>query len=196
LLALFVLLTISGLDGRVGYEPHGPPQDYPASQIVPDPRPPFRLDTNRPWNIDLGRGSGMDGLDTVKLSQDGQVILHRPRRVRQWNGYAQVWDTAELTLPPDSVGRIADAVAAERLLDLDRAYHAAVYDGTQWVLWVRQDGREKVVYLNNHFPDPVVRFAAAVDAELVAAGDRVRWRPVPFWEHGSHDDELWASNRR
>lgn len=192
-----VLLTA---EPTVGYDPVPPPptfDEFPLTvEVVPDTRPAFTFDPAQAWQIDLGRGSGMDGLETVEMANDGKVTLHRAKAVRQGDGYAHTWEKATPSLSPDAVKRIADAVVAERLPELGRAYHAGVFDGTQWVLWVRQGGREKVVYCDNHFPESVVRFAATVDAELVAIGAAVRWQQVPFWDERRHERELWDSLQR
>ena len=200
---VFAVYFANNADGSVGYKPHGPPQSLAELgvvtevEVVPDPRPAFTLEPTQPWKIDLGRGSGWHGLDTVALAHDGRVVLHQAKWEREGTANRQRRESAELTLPPDAIRHITDSVVAERLLDLGREYHAkGVADGTQWVLWVRQGGREKAVYLDNHFPEAAVQFAATVDAELTAAGAGLRWRNVFGWDERGHERELWASIRR
>lgn len=197
---LFAAGWLGGSTDTVGYQPHDPPHPLPfehvVTSVVPDPRPPLVLNPAEPWRIELGRGSGQYGLETVKLTHDGRAVVHQMNQRREWNGVTRFWETATLTLPPEAVTRITDAVAAERLGELHRHYSSGWVDGNQWVLWVRQGNREKAVYFDNHFPEPVVRFAAAVDAELVTAGVGLRWRKVPAWDADTHDRELWASIRR
>jgi len=80
---------------------------------------------------------------------------------------------------------------------MDKAYHADIYDGTQWVLWIRQGDREKVVYCSNHFPDPIVRFAAWLDANVArSVGPSLKWRAVPALRSRDHERELWQSIER
>src|SRR5262249_32140743 len=45
---------------------------YPPGMLV-------RLDASAPYRIELGRGSGLHGLDTVTVLQDGTVTLYRMR---------------------------------------------------------------------------------------------------------------------
>jgi len=180
-----------------GYEPHGSPMNHPVSKVVKDDRPPFRIDPDRPWGIEFGRGSGWHGLDTIKFDQDGRLVLHRLKEEPQGGGIAHSWETATAHLPPEAVAKVLEAIASDRLLTLDKASHAAVYDGTQWVLWVRQGEREKVVYFDNHFPDPIVRFSGRLD-EIVAGsvGPGLKWRAVPLARSRDHERELWESIKR
>jgi hypothetical protein len=194
-------LLLAGCSGRpaesTGYEPADPPMSHPASEVVKDNRPAFRIDPGKPWRLEFGRGSGWHGLDTIKLDNDGRLVLHRLKPERQGDTIAHSWETASLELPADAVAKVLEAVEAHRLLELNKAYHAAVADGTQWVLWVRQGEREKSVYFNNHFPDPIVRFAGRLDKILSAsAGPKLRWRPVPHADSRNHARELWDSIKR
>lgn len=136
----------------------------------------------------------MDGLDTVVIDQDGSLVLHR----RKWETDSGAgWETASAQLPRESVAGIRKAIEANDLLGLAKAYHADVFDGTQWVLWIRQGSHEKAVYFNNHFPDSILRFADRLD-EIVArsAGPNLRWQAVRAFELGEHQRGLWDSIRR
>jgi hypothetical protein len=179
-------------NGPTGYRPFGLPCDYcnhPLSRVVKDDRPPLRIDPERPWRIEFGRGSGWHGLETVKLDQDGWVVLHREKSGQ--------WATTTLQLSADAVTGILEAVGANRLVELDRLYHADVFDGTQWVLCIRQGDREKTVYFDNHFPEPILRFATRLDEILVASADpNLRWRRVWGIDYRKHDRDLWDSIRR
>jgi hypothetical protein len=186
LLPRFVPLPITVAEG---YEQYGTPMNHPVSEVKKDDRPAFRIDPKKPWVIEFGRGSGWHGLDTAKLDQDGRLILYRLREDR--------WETAAAQLPPGTVAEVLEAVKANRLLELDRAYHAAVCDGTQWVLSVRQGDREKALYFNNHFPDPIVGFAERFDAVVAGSvGPALRWRAVPSAWARDHERELWQSINR
>lgn len=128
-----------------GYEAFGPPISFPASKVVMDDCPAFRLDPGAPWRIEFGRGSGWHGLDTVKLDQNGRAVFHRLKRERHGDIIAHSWETTTAQLSPEAVGTLLESIEANRLLRLAKEYHADLADGTQWVLWVRQGGREKAV---------------------------------------------------
>lgn len=90
-----------------------------------------------------------------------------------------------------------EEVEANRLLGLDKEYHADVCDGTQWVLWVRQGDREKTVFFNSHFPDPIIRFAEQLDAIVSGSvGPGLKWRAVPPAQSRDHEQALWESIKR
>ncbi len=180
-----------------GYEAHGAPHSLPLAEVVPDPRPPFRLDPGAPWRLTLGRGSGWHGLDTVEVGHDGSLVLYRMAHRRRRKTIVVSWQTATAQLPPDATTKVFDAVEANGLLGLAKAYHANVADGTQWVLWVRQGEREKAVYFNNHFPDAIVRFADRLDTIVAeAVGSDLRWWGVPSAREREHEKDLWGSIRR
>jgi hypothetical protein len=148
-----------------------------------------RLEPDQPWLIEFGRGSGWHGLDTVKVLQDGTVILHR--------GYDNSWETARLHLPKSALAQLLGAVQKNRLVELDREYDGAVADGTQWVLRVKMDDQQKAVYFNNSFPESIVQFAATFDEVLAANGlEKVAWRRVAYFKARAHEQNLWDSIKR
>ena len=114
LLVLIAVPYVVGYGQSVGYEPQGPPRFSPEREarveveVTPDTRPAFQFDPSQPWQIDLGRGSGMYGLDTVALASDGRAVLYLAKWIRNSNVNSQTWQKATLTLPPDAVRRIAD----------------------------------------------------------------------------------------
>ncbi len=172
-------------------------ENSPLSRIVEDASPRFTIDAGKPWKIEFGRGSGWEGLDTVKLTDDGKVVLHR----QTWqadNGIRSAkWETAQLALPRDAVASILATVSKTRLLDLHREYHANVADGTQWVLWITQGRNAKSVYFNNHFPNEILQFASLLDEVLVQNGiQAVKWDPVPAGMERQHERQLWDSIKR
>jgi hypothetical protein len=158
----------------------------------------FRLDPEQPYRIELGRGSGWHGLNTVRVDQEGSVMLYRQQEVEVAGVWESYWEEATLRLPPEGQAAVLAAVADTRVLGLARAYHEpGVQDGTQWVLWVRQGEREKAVYCDNRFPPALKRFAERLDAVLTANGMMaVEWRRVPQGQERQHERELWDSIRR
>jgi hypothetical protein len=165
-----------------------------SGRVEKDDRPTFHIDPAQPFRLELGRGSGWHGLDTIRLSQDGSAVLHRLKQGPK----EDVWETATLRLEPGALAEVLKAVEANDLTGLHRAYHEpGVHDGTQWVLWIEQGGREKSVYFNNRLPRPIIRFAEQLDDILARSGvDRVTWQPVPPSESRRHERELWDSIKR
>src|SRR5688572_16032967 len=71
-----------------------------------------RLDPSRRYAIELGRGSGRFGLDTVKVSSGGTATVCR------WSKEKDRWETADLPLSPDQLDEVLAAVEQSRLLAL------------------------------------------------------------------------------
>jgi hypothetical protein len=153
---------------------------------VCDPSGGMDFDPGEPFRLDFGRGSGMHGLDTISIAQDGQTIIHRSVR-------SGGWEHASLRLTREQRQAIAEAVIRRGLFRLANAYHAPIHDGTQWVLWIRQGEREKAVYFDNSFPRAIRAFADDLDRILSPAGyDQLRWKRT---NARTHDDELWKAIR-
>jgi hypothetical protein len=195
-----VLLFISGCAQQLPARATGPSlKSLPLARTELDRRPAFTFIPSRPFHVEFGRGSGQSGLDTIVLDETGHTVLHRsqsefyddPRIGRVKSPY---WEKAELKLPEESVQRIARSIADLRLPEMERAYHADWYDGSQWVFWLQQGGREKSVYFDNHLPIAIQSFAALLDTELQRAGlPEVRWRRISRGPERSHDTAIWNS---
>ncbi len=154
--------------------------------------------SQQPFWIELGRGSGWDGLDTVKLDQTGRVILHRFKTERKNDVIDLSWEVATLQLSPEALAEVLEAVEANSVMGLRNKYHDEnVQDGTQWVLWIKQGEQEKSVYFSNDFPSRIKEFAKQLDAILVRAGiDQIDWHRVPDLLFRQHERELWDSINR
>src|SRR5262245_55092291 len=76
---LFALdaLPVFGRSEIGNYEPPYPPHEHVATKVVSDEKPAFRIDPDKPYRIEFGRGSGWHGLETVQFAEDGRVVLHR-----------------------------------------------------------------------------------------------------------------------
>src|SRR5262245_28911918 len=174
------------------YDPPATPQSFPLSETVKDERPVFRIDPDQPYRIELGRGSGWHGLETIKITQDGRVAMSRQKHHYEENVTVSTWETATIQLSPEAVAEVLEAVETHGLMKLHRSYSADVADGTQWVLWIKQGESEKSVYFDNHFPRSICRFAARLDEIIAANSHNVMWKPTEV----SYDRELWESIKR
>ena len=160
-----------------------------------DPTSRLRINAGQPWELHFGRGSGWHGLNTLSLDHSGYLQL-QCHGVGTREPEASAHMTAAVQLSQADVANVLRALEETRVLELERAYHADVHDGTQWILWVRQGDREKSVYFDNHFPDSVVEFAGRLDA-IVASGSGagLEWRPTPKGARTTEGD-LWESIKR
>ena len=181
---LFTCWLLLQPEPRLGFSL--PDNRFPLATLKKDDRPPFRIDPTNPYRIELGRGSGQYGLDTVTITQDGEVVLYR-------RGKMATWFKGTMQLPDEAVGQVLKAVEDNKLLGLHKEYHANVADGTQWVLWIKQGENEKSVYFNNYFPPEIVKFAESLD-KLLSENEsgNVTWLPASV----DHDKDLWESIKR
>jgi hypothetical protein len=144
----------------------------------PDPNPVWTIDAAKPWTLELRRGSGWHGYDTIDIDQTGGVVLHRlPRTVN-----SPLREKATMQIPPRAVAEVLARVSEYGIMSMYRAYHArGVFDGTQWDVTIKQGDREKKASFDNYFPDEIVRFADSLDAILDENGlGDASWQPVPF----------------
>lgn len=156
----------------------------------------FRPDL--PFTIELGRGSGMYGLDTIRISSDEGARLYRSETFTPKHSRfrSQIWYSAQLELPKPAIASIASAISEHKIMGLDRKYHANIDDGTQWVLRIVQGESQKAIYFNNRFPEEVKRLATIIDQTFDKNGlAKVKWSEEPAMVAGQHDAELWQSLR-
>ena len=136
----------------------------------------------------MGRGSGWFGLETIEVDQDLNAKIYRET--------GSGWEMCTLNLANDEWRRITASIEKYQLYKLDRAYHADVADGTQWILWIVQNGRSKSVYCNNYFPENLREFAQEFDSIFDIHDDLLEWTIVPANLVGKHDDQIWDSVKR
>ena len=167
----------------------------PLAEVEVDERPPMKLEGDKPFRLEFGRGSGLMGLETITIERD-RVVLCR-RNFKQIDEVTwRHWEVSTNGVGPNFTRKVAELIDNFKILDLHREYHANVFDGTQWVIWISQGKTEKAVYFNNHFPDRVQKFAVALDQELRAVLPKeIQWIPVPKEQSREHEKAIWRSLR-
>jgi hypothetical protein len=162
-----------------------------------DDRPASTNNLTHSFQLEFGRGSGWHGLNTIKLDQTGRVILHRLKSEYQQQGIVRTWEVATIQIRQESVAEVLKAIDSNGLMTLNKSYTTNIFDGAQWVLWIKRAGAEKSVYFDNNFPKPITQFAKELDAILAKAGlEKAVWQPVPQHEIRQHEKELWNSIKR
>lgn len=145
-----------------------------------------RFDPTQPFHLDFGRGDGLNGLETTAIEPGGRTHLCRRKSIEEW-------ERTVVVLGRDQLNDVAKAISRNQLVNLAKLYDGGIYDGTQWVLWIRQDGLQKVVYFDNKFPSSIRRFASELDGILSSAGiEKAEWHPT---SGKLYDRELWDSIR-
>src|SRR5205085_1415729 len=84
---------------------------HPLARIVKDIRPEFELDPSLPYRIEFGQGSGWHGLDTVKITSDGKVIIHVAKEIVQGGSHSLFWETGSLSLSQQGKNELVALVA-------------------------------------------------------------------------------------
>ena len=165
-------------------------ESFPLIREREDTRPPMQFNIDKTYRLEFGRGSGWHGLDTIKIDDSNQVTLHR---LREENGVLH-WEHTEVDLTASDKQEIGQLIVDLGIPKMKRSYHADVHDGTQWIFWIVQNGHEKSIYFNNHFPKEIQSFALAIDEKLKDAGiEEVQWRRVPDDQERQHEKAIWKS---
>lgn len=158
-----------------------------GNTVTPDTRPAFILDPSNPFVIELGRGSGWNGLDIVKVQETGAVQITR------FEGRPMT-ETASLQLSSADVATLIGLVNTNHLTKMGRMYsNPHIHEGTQWVLWIEQSQSQKAIYFNNSFPNQIIEFRNGLDALLQKAGlATAKWTELPAPQADAQQKTLWA----
>ena len=168
--------------------------EMPFSSTTLETRPIVNLDAGKPYTLELGRGSGLDGFDTISVDHSGETVLYRQIHEKRWGTWSKKWETAQLSMGKEAAQRLVKLVLDLHLLEMNRSYSAGAYDGTQWIFRLTQEGKLKSIYCDNYFPKPLRAFSRSLDTELKQAGvEKLKWRTVSDHERGLHDKDLWSS---
>lgn len=145
-----------------------------------------------PYELKFGRGSGLDGYDTVVIDEAGHVQKLRPNPGRFEDGKQYYWETSDSSIPREAARQIGKLILDHQLLELEREYHADVEDGSQWTFWLIQGNAEKRISFNNHFPEAIQDFAVAFDHIFFESQfDATEWEPLSDELEREQIDELW-----
>lgn len=170
-------------------------QNHDLDHTKPENRKPFHLAVDQPFRFEFGRGSGWYGLNTIAIDGTGVVTLHRMTTEKPGEARGFYWETGTFNLSPADLAGVVALIDKHNLMKLDREYHAGIYDGVQWVLWIEQAGNEKTVYFNNHFPDAIQAFAIELDKALTITARNLTWKRVPDGQQRDHEEDIWKSIR-
>ncbi|MDB6130362.1 MAG: hypothetical protein JWM04_1469 [Verrucomicrobiales bacterium] len=198
-LCYFLVFYMSGCVRRFDSDNRlGSPTSYPLTKSTPDTNAVIILDSAKPFKLRLGYG-GWGRLSTITIDQKGKTVWSRARsEVRRIPIQGDVnmgrWVKADFKLSPESVQCILASVDKLKLLQLDRAYYAAVFDGAQWIFEFEQGSQTKSIYFSNHFPREIQTFAQLLQAEFKKSGvDKVHWSDLPDGSVFEAEQILWNS---
>ena len=133
----------------------------------------------------------MEGFNTIEINGQGIVILYRLGYEEEEDIVHTFGESGTLHLSPDKLKVFSDSINSFQLTALHKEYHANVYDGSQWQLWIEQGPHEKSVYCNNHFPESIYKFSDFLDEFLIENGlEVITWTEVPAEDYRKHLERL------
>lgn len=167
------------------------PRSFPLAEKVSDSKTGWEIQPEQPFHLEFGRGSGREGLDLVTVNGTGQTTMFRI------NYGLSRWETAQMRLSTNTLNQIVKAINRLKITGMAKAYHAKVYDGTQWVFWLKQGKQEKAIYFNNHFPGEIQEFANILTHSLESENvKKVTWSAIPKNKWREHETGIWQSIKR
>lgn len=141
------------------------------------------------FELQLGRGSGWHGLDLLRITSDGRATYEYQPELGTWLRKVFVVDTKR-------VDQLRLAVNDLNIWGMQGKYAANVMDGTQWIVFIRVNGKAKSVYFDNKFPRRIRTFADLVDEIILGPlADPIEPSIVPNRLHRQHEKDIWASIR-
>jgi hypothetical protein len=150
----------------------------------PDP-----LEPDAQFELQFGRGSARHGLDVLRVTSDGNAVY-------EYQPDLNVWERRRFRLGVQALADLRKAIDDLDPWSMPAVYRANIADGTQWILLIRVEGREKAVYFDNNFPDAIQRLADHIDHRIIAPlADPVPPESVPSWHQRKHEKELWEAVR-
>lgn len=137
----------------------------------------------------LGQGSGMHGLDLIRVTADGGVSYEYLS--------SSGWARKRFSIDQKMIQSLKEKIDHLGIQNLKPAYHRPIADGTQWCLLIKGDGRPKAIYCDNNFPKPVVDLAEFVHKNILEPNaTNIEGEIVTDRQHERHEKELWNSIRR
>ncbi|MCP4113680.1 MAG: hypothetical protein GY749_50500 [Desulfobacteraceae bacterium] len=176
-------------------DPYG--TNFPLSRTESDSRK-IDFDPSKPYRLEIGRGSGWLGLNTIKIEENGSVAVYILKEEQREDVIYSYCENGLLKLAEEDMRIIADKIAELEILDMDRSYYAeGISDGTQWIFWIQQDKKQKSIYFSNHFPKKIQDVAVFIDEILENAGYKeIEWKRIPDREIRFHEIDIWNSIKK
>jgi hypothetical protein len=152
------------------------------------------VDLDETFLIELGMGSGQEGLDVTTVPASGHAS-HAYRTQDGKGGYH--WVRVTFDVDHAEIDRLVKVLNENGFLHLAERYEAkGVDDGAQWIVHVRTGGLDKYVVAHNAFPDPLVAVARHVTTQIVDTRPGLYGESRPARLGTSYGDHLWRAARR
>ena len=182
---LVVSLTFAGCGGVIKQDSGDGSFDLALVSSEIDNRAVMDFKPDKPFHLEFGRGSGWHGLEVVKLNEKGLLETYE---------FSPDYRRGVCLLEPDVIREVAGWLVENNVFEMNKAYSAGVNDGSQWIIWIKQNGVEKSVYFDNYFPKAIQNFATSLDAKMKTFKmEYADW--VGPREGSDYQKAIWASIR-
>ena len=151
------------------------------------------VDLDETFLLELGMGSGLDGLNVTTVPASGHAS--HVYRTRDKGGFR--WARVAFEVDRPEIERLVKVLNENGFLHLGAGYEGKdIHDGAQWIVHVRTGGLDKYVYADNAFPDPLVAVARFVTTQIVDTrpGLYAASKTAPIGT--GYADHLWRARRR
>jgi len=155
-----------------------------------DKSPTTPLVADSTFEFQLGQGSGLHGLNLVKITAAGEGFYDYPLDDIKW----QQW---KFHVDNQTMEKLVEKINNLKIMNMKRVYEDPnVADGTQWCLLIKGNGNAKSIYFNNKFPDQIKQLADYVHNTVMGPmrqSGKVKSGPLPEEEFLKHQREIWDS---
>ena len=141
------------------------------------------------FEFQLGQGSGLDGLDLIKIAPNGSAVY-------QYHSPSMDWSRKTFQLTSAEMQSLVDKLNELKIVALNDHYTGNIHDGTQWCLFVKSQGHLKRIYCNNRFSGRVEKLADFVHKKIInRAGSKASAVSVPPDHYREFEAEIWGGKK-
>ena len=188
ILIAFVALATIGCYSESSITEHEGGSVAQPSSVKPtrinNDQPKFAIQLDEDFCFKFGRGSGLNGLNSLSINSNGMVLAHE----HSSSGIRRT----SFSITPTELTAIIASVKSNQIIALDHEYHTeGVVDGTQWIFLAEQGKKLKSIYFNNNFPVAITSFAMELDSILDIESRELEWDATTSGSEVA--TQLWGS---
>src|SRR5262249_37015423 len=113
------------------------------------------------FEFQLGKGSGLHGLNIIKIAADGNAEY-------EFRSDSDNWKRKKFLVDRQRIEALIDSINTLKIRSLEDEYiDRNTLDGSQWVLLVKGGGHAKSIYCSNMFPEQIQQLANLVHKTII-----------------------------
>jgi hypothetical protein len=147
-----------------------------------------RVVLDHQFEFQFGQGSGLNGLNILKIASDGNAVYEFHKNRTDWNRKTFVIDQTQLNA-------LVEKINSLNVLGMKNNYQdSKIYDGSQWCLLIRFSGKMKSIYFNNQFPSEINHLSDFIHQTIIEPlGSNAETIRITEKEARENQRELWGS---